>query len=197
MGVVREYDDNGVIHEHAIIDKNSEIVKQCKLRKDIEKRLKELKKLGVDAGIKIGYLSQKVSPIDGKLFNQLIQESDTGHKNNTEYYHNGIHMRSRLEIMVAEELDRLGLQYKYETEIVLNGDSYFPDFIVYLPELDEAIIIECFGMLDDLRYAYNQGSKMAVYMNSRFEIGKSGNVNFCRVIKLTNYPQKARTPNGA
>lgn len=173
LKVVREYNGRKVIHEYAICNKNTGLVEICELRKSIRARLKELRRLGIDSGIKTGFRSQRVSPINGDLYKRLISESDTGYPNKTEYYHNGIHMRSRLEIMVAEELDRLGLQYKYEAQIILNGEKYFPDFIVYLPELDETILIECFGMLDVLKYAYNQGNKLAAYMNSRFETGKS------------------------
>ena len=82
------------------------------------------------------------------------------------YYHNGIQMRSRTEVLIAEILDELGLEYKYEPGIRFGEDVFFPDFLVFIPGLKRCLIIEFVGMSDDEGYLYNNVHKVAVYANS-------------------------------
>ena len=83
-----------------------------------------------------------------------------------DYYHNGIQMRSRTEVLVAEILDEIGLDYKYEPAIQFGEEVFYPDFLVYIPWLKKCLIIEFFGKSDDEGYLHNNVHKIAVYSNS-------------------------------
>lgn len=51
---------------------------------------------------------------------------------------NGEKVRNKLELEVANNLKELGLKYKYEQYINIDGKAFFPDFLI-----DNKIIIEC------------------------------------------------------
>lgn len=86
--------------------------------------------------------------------------------NNGNYCHKGIIMRSRTEVLIAEILDELGLQYKYEPAIRFGEEVFYPDFLVYLPCLKRCLIIEFFGMSDEQNYIYKTLGKLTVYSNN-------------------------------
>ena len=81
------------------------------------------------------------------------------------YEHNGIYMRSRGEVLVAQVLDSLNLEYKYEAVITIGDEVYYPDFVVYLPEFRRCFVIEFLGMLDSKSYAFKNGIKISNYLN--------------------------------
>ena len=96
------------------------------------------------------------------------------------YFHNGFRMRSRAEVLVAQILDSLGLDYKYEPRIHFGEYDFYPDFLVYLPGLKRCLIIEFFGMSDSEKYNYDLVGKLTVYSEhnlllNRDVIGISGN----------------------
>lgn len=91
----------------------------------------------------------------------------------SEYIHKGIQMRSRFEISVATILDSLNLEYYYEPELIINGVIYYPDFIVFLPELGYCFIIECLGKTQDMKYMYNNSGKILTYLNYGLETNKN------------------------
>ncbi len=88
------------------------------------------------------------------------------------YYHCGTRMRSRFELLVASVLSSLNLQFKYEPAMTINGDTVYPDFLVYLPEIGICFVIECLGMVDDSSYAYHNAYKIVSYISEGFEVGK-------------------------
>jgi len=86
----------------------------------------------------------------------------------SDLWHNGIHMRSRFEVMVAGELDRLGLLYKYEPALNMGNKIIYPDFVVYLPEFDMCFIIECQGMMDEVNYIMNASQRISQFIAQGF-----------------------------
>ena len=80
------------------------------------------------------------------------------------YKHKEIYMRSRGELIVADVLDSLDLKYIYEPVIEINGKTYYPDFVVYLPEFNRCIFIEFLGRLDDKQYVVDNGFKIGNYL---------------------------------
>ena len=87
------------------------------------------------------------------------------------YSHKQFYMRSRFEVTMAGVLDSLELEYKYEPTLSINGYLVSPDFVVYIPEFDCCIIIECEGMTDELSYVNKNGYKFAEYLYSGFIFG--------------------------
>ena len=88
------------------------------------------------------------------------------------YEHNGMKLRSRGEVVIAQVLDSLGLEYKYEPSIIIGDYRYNPDFAVYLPEFERCFFIEFLGMLDKYDYAAKNSSKIYSYMSSGMVINR-------------------------
>ena len=101
-----------------------------------------------------------------------IQSSTNTRDYTGEYYHNGIRMRSRFELLVASVLDSLNLKYKYEVSLKLGGGTISPDFLVYLPELGMCFVIECLGMVDSSDYTYTNGIKISKYLSSGYVLNR-------------------------
>ncbi len=81
-------------------------------------------------------------------------------------------MDSRGEMIVAQCLDSLGLMYKYEPRLVLFGEEYYPDFIVYLPEFQRCFFIEFMGRLDDDKYIARNEFKLMDYLKSGMVVNR-------------------------
>lgn len=87
------------------------------------------------------------------------------------YPHKQFYMRSRFEVAMAGVLDSLDLEYKYEPTLSIGGYRVSPDFVVYIPEFNCCIIIECEGMTDALNYVNKNGYKLAAYLYSGLILG--------------------------
>ena len=120
---------------------------------------------GVDPRSSSSIKISKDRHMDGNFFRSLVAESNSI-PIKTNYYHKGIHMRSRLEVLVAEILDEINLQYKYEVAITINDGMYCPDFAVYIEAIDCCFFIEVVGMADSLDYWYKNASKYADYASA-------------------------------
>lgn len=100
-------------------------------------------------------------------------EYSNSHPITTEYTSDGKMYRSRIELMTAETLKDLGLEWKYEPLISLNAPSRFagdnttveftPDFAVAVRELGRVFLIECLGMLSESSYANDAFDKLKIY----------------------------------
>ena len=75
-------------------------------------------------------------------------------------------------MIVAQCLDSLGLMYKYEPRIIIKGEEYYPDFIVYLPEFQRCFFIEFLGKLNDDKYISRNEFKLMDYLNSGMVINR-------------------------
>ena len=82
------------------------------------------------------------------------------------YDYKGMILDSRAEMIVAQTLDELGLEYKYEPRLIIGNDIYYPDFIVYLPEFQRCFFIEFLGKLNDLKYITRNEFKLMDYLYS-------------------------------
>jgi len=124
------------------------------------------------AAAKIGLISRP----DGILSLQNYdnwKEYSNSHPINTEYMSDGRQYRSRLELITADALKDLGLEWKYEPMIMLDAPSRYagddtsveftPDFAVAIPELGRVFLIECLGMLSEPSYANDAYDKLKIY----------------------------------
>ncbi len=81
-------------------------------------------------------------------------------------YRYGRHVfRSKSEMIIAQILDALGLEYKYEPIVMLNGMERHPDFAVYCPETGRYFFIEHLGRMADPKYRMDNVAKMELYEN--------------------------------
>ena len=137
-----------------------------RLRKTLIEEIDALKHTqGVDPLVSSSMKISGISKMNGEFYRSLVAESNTMPIKG-DYYHKGIHMRSRLEVLVAEILDEISLQYKYEAGILIDDTLYCPDFTVYLEAIDCCFFIEVIGMADSADYWYKNASKYADYARS-------------------------------
>ncbi|MCR4688422.1 MAG: hypothetical protein K5745_02615 [Saccharofermentans sp.] len=129
-----------------------------------EQIIKEIKSLDKHFAGKNKNFSIRLSrcDLDEEFWNKSRNGKNPIPKPNN-YYHHGIQMRSRSEMLIAEILDELGLEYKYEPAINFGGITYYPDFLVYLPGLKRCIIIEFFGKCSTEEYVFDMASKIKAY----------------------------------
>lgn len=79
------------------------------------------------------------------------------------YRHGRYLFRSKSEMLIAQVLEKLGLEYKYEPVILIKGEEKWPDFAVYCPETGRYFFIEHLGMMDKTKYRIDNIEKMALY----------------------------------
>ncbi|MBR5659821.1 MAG: hypothetical protein IKX10_10545 [Lachnospiraceae bacterium] len=95
----------------------------------------------------------------------------------TEYITNrGERVRSKSEKIIADELARQGIPYKYEKPLQLNVDgmmkTFYPDFTVMNVTTGEIKYLEHLGMVDSSNYLKNTLSKLDVYEKNGLLIGR-------------------------
>lgn len=100
---------------------------------------------------------------EGKAFSDDIQGIIT---------ERGEKVRSKSEKIIADKLYVLGIPYRYEYPIVLDGKiKVYLDFtILKMPEREE-VYLEHFGMMDDPDYVEKVISKLSIYERNRIYIG--------------------------
>lgn len=93
--------------------------------------------------------------------------------NAPEYYSaKGERMRSKSEVIIANLLDRLNIDYKYEMPLQLNHIGIVhPDFTILNVKARKEIYWEHLGMLDDQVYRNNAINKIRCYENSGYFMG--------------------------
>jgi hypothetical protein len=79
------------------------------------------------------------------------------------YRHRDHVFRSKSELLIAQLLESLGLEYKYEPLIMIGGKERRPDFAVFCPETMRYFFIEHLGLLSDARYRMDAVAKMEQY----------------------------------
>lgn len=96
----------------------------------------------------------------------------------TEYYtQRGERVRSKSEMIIANELFRYEIPYKYEPPLPLYdrfGEKIFrPDFIALNKSTLKEIVIEHWGMLDDPKYITHNVYKWDLYERNDFLLGEN------------------------
>jgi len=119
-------------------------------------------------------------PIE-KIINDFENTPYTGLKfdenDRTDFYTNrGERVRSKSEKIIADELNRHQIPYKYEKplELIVNGKKkeFYPDFTVLNKTTGEIKYIEHLGMMDNPNYYKNVLSKLDVYEKNGLLIGR-------------------------
>ena len=94
----------------------------------------------------------------------------------TEYYTSkGERVRSKSEKIIADELFRYGIPYKYEMPIELNAWNrkviFYPDFTVLNKRTGKKKILEHLGMMDNEKYFENAINKIDIYEKNGYLLG--------------------------
>ena len=98
-----------------------------------------------------------------------------GFSDNTDYYSgNGVRVRSKSELIIANLLEQYGVPYKYEKPIVLDGIGQVrPDFVCLNIRTRQEYLWEHFGMMDNAGYANKNISKLNAYQQNGYYMGKN------------------------
>lgn len=116
-----------------------------------------------------------------KLKEEFEKETYVGlgfdENDHTEYYTNrGERVRSKSEKIIADELNRLGIPYKYEKPLALNINGkmkdFYPDFTAINTTTGEIKYIEHLGMMDHPNYYQNVLAKLDAYEKNGLLIGR-------------------------
>lgn len=146
-------------------------------RREIFEKIKELESLYLTQfNTSIKEDSQHIRPGGGGTvsaqFCSELEHQSCPLENPNAYVFDGTHFRSRGELMVASALKDFGLEYRYDSGIVLNGKTYYTDFAIPLPELGTGWFLEYLGRLDDRKYVNHNSEKIRDYINSGIYPGR-------------------------
>lgn len=98
--------------------------------------------------------------------NQNPNDSD----NLLEY--NNRKFRSKNEVLAAQVLDKMGIEYKVEPKFSTGTKYCYPDFIIGVKEIDKSAYVEIFGKMDDMDYALSNSKKNALYFQTGCRQGR-------------------------
>ena len=103
-----------------------------------------------------------------------------------EYYSdNGTRVRSKSEIIIANQLEKSGIAYKYEFPLTLSGKGTVrPDFICLNIRSRREYVWEHFGMMDDEEYVTKNIQKINSYEMSGYYPG----VNMITTFETSQIP---------
>ena len=108
------------------------------------------------------YLWEKMEERQNKSFPEGLKHEGPGGK-----------FRSKSEILIATQLVRYGVEFKYEPAVMLGDRTVYPDFAILKPKTNQIIYWEHAGMLDELEYAENLGNKLREYSAHNINMGQN------------------------
>lgn len=96
-------------------------------------------------------------------------------ENVTDYIsNNGIRVRSKSELIIANMLEQKGVPYRYEYPLMLKGiGTVRPDFTCLNIRTRKEYIWEHFGMMDNISYSNKNIAKIEAYEQSGYFLGKN------------------------
>lgn len=84
----------------------------------------------------------------------------------------GERVRSKSEKIIADKLNALGIPYRYECPLILEGGiKVYPDFTILRMPTREEVYLEHFGMMDDMNYVESVLYKLNTYEKNRIYLG--------------------------
>lgn len=100
---------------------------------------------------------------EGKKFQDNITEI---------YTERGERVRSKSEKIIADKLYLLGIPYRYESPLILDGDvTIYPDFTILQVEKRKVVYLEHFGRMDDFEYVDKVVYKLQTYEKNGIYLG--------------------------
>ena len=171
------------------ITKNPTLIRLLRWKKFLLARKKQLEN-------NIAAISHAVDNLDNRTPKEIIQSLSSAYQDApiTDFYHpsitdwlaapykenpipikgrryftkNGVQVRSKSELLIANLLEEYNIPYQYDCAIILGGKTKFPDFIIKRPSDGKLIIWEHFGGLNIPGYGEKMSEKMELYMQHGF-----------------------------
>ena len=85
----------------------------------------------------------------------------------------GTKVRSKSEVLIANELYYAGIPYRYECQHLINGTGYYPDFTIRNKRTGQMYIWEHFGLSTNRNYMSDTVNKLANYADAGLVHGKN------------------------
>ena len=106
--------------------------------------------------------------MDRNFFDSLKNDANPNYRENKRYLYDGIYYRSEAERQIAAFYTQAGISFKYEPEIRLAETMYpiYPDFVIWLEEIDCCKIHEHLGLLHSSEYLKSTKIKFGNYVNA-------------------------------
>lgn len=103
--------------------------------------------------------------INKDFFESLKNDSNPYHLQSKTFYYNGTYYRSSAERDIARYYTEHGIPFKYEPEIWIKGLNHpvYPDFVIYIEELDLCKFHEHFGIKNSADYNRITATKIENY----------------------------------
>ena len=87
---------------------------------------------------------------------------------------NGVKVRSKSELIIANMLEQKGIPYRYEYPLMLKGaGTVRPDFMCLNIRTGKEYVWEHFGMMDNIAYATKNINKIQTYEQNGYLAGKN------------------------
>lgn len=97
----------------------------------------------------------------------------------TEFFtENNIHVRSKSELLIANELEKLKIPFHYEYPLKLSSNICYPDFTCFNLRTRKVFYWEHFGMMDNNEYVQKTIQKLHLYQENNILPGKNFIITF-------------------
>lgn len=101
---------------------------------------------------------------------ELIEWSQEPYEKNANYSDQLIHrsisgniVRSKSEVIIDMTLFMNQIPFRYEAPLIINSNTFYPDFTILHPRTKQLFYWEHFGMMDNEQYAQSTFSKLALF----------------------------------
>lgn len=112
-------------------------------------------------------------PAVPKWLNQKVIKNSYPMESGWLYSNNGIPLRSKSEVFIANMLEKYNLPYHYDVAMRVGKKTMYPDFIIMNPYTAKTIIWEHFGALHDAKYEKKMDEKMNDYLIANYQPQKT------------------------
>ena len=175
--VIREYSYESGMRKRKQYDfdssKGKALLNLFEVRQKLEMRRRDMKwanqleKMG--SGVILDKEINIPSRFSKSVFDRLIERNDPSIEK--DFCFDGRRFRSKSEVNIAQFLKSMGLEYKYEIKITIDGQVFYIDFAVYCPETGRFFFIEHFGMMNQERYRMRVFNKLTAYSTCGLQEG--------------------------
>jgi len=153
-------------------EKAAEIHSQRESVNELLIKAKELSKRNTGCLHMSDYSIRNTDNLYGNDFYDSLRDSSCTAPKTSTYCYKGRSFRSRVEVLIAETLDELGLEFKYDVMIRANGKNHSVDFVIIFREFNRCIFIEFFGRSRDPEYNRDNSIKIEHLTNSGIYLGR-------------------------
>ena len=86
---------------------------------------------------------------------------------------NGVRVRSKSELVIAERFEIMGIPFRYECAVSVEWQHWFPDFLVMNSRTGQEYYWEHFGLMSDASYCLNALRKIETFAKQGIIQGKN------------------------